>query len=202
MTTQPPNLTTAETETSQPSAATAGTGPDTAVATETFWAALDLSPLDLVNAIAAIAAVLVALLAIRYARQAAEYQLRAATAFENASIRNQQMEVFSVHARFQERMRELQSRLPANVNEPDWSPSHAEKRIVRLYWYAVFDEWLAAKHMGLDAAWLWDDLYRHGVKGALALPAFSKEFDEMIDGEVTFLGRLDFIDEVKKLRVG
>lgn len=84
----------------------------------------------------------------------------------------------------------------------DWKPSDDEKRNVRLYWYAVLDEWVATTCFKTETEFMWDELYRNGVVGALSMPngVFEEVLCDMIGSGTTFLGkRAEFIAEINAI---
>jgi hypothetical protein len=109
--------------------------------------------------------------------------------------------LMDVHIKFQNDMRALQKLLPADVNKPDWIPATDEHdRVLYLYWYLVFDEWMVCKksNYGLDT--LWDQFYANGVMSALRMAAFKKKLEKLLEGESSFLGLgREFRDDINDL---
>jgi hypothetical protein len=69
-----------------------------------------------------------------------------------------------------------------------------------MYWYAVFDEWLATVKLGANTQHMWTEYYRNGVKGALSIQAFEDELRDMMTGSTSFLGKpKEFTDELAKI---
>jgi hypothetical protein len=94
-----------------------------------------------------------------------------------------------IHSKFQSEMREIQKSLPASVNDENWQPSTPkEKRLLTMYWYLVFDEWLICTRGDKTLQSLWNTYYINGVKSALRMAAFKKEIEVLMSGESTFLG--------------
>ncbi|MEO1255655.1 MAG: hypothetical protein AAFY41_12360 [Bacteroidota bacterium] len=117
--------------------------------------------MNIVAIIAAVAAVFAAIAAVVSAR-ASRQQI--------SHLR--EVSVLEAHSQFQSAIREIQKSLPPEVNEDGWQPTKQEKRIIRMYWYAVFDEWLWTRELCPLYRRLWDEVYRHGVEGGMRNPAF------------------------------
>lgn len=147
-----------------------------------------------------LAAVLISLFATIAAFMASRQAKRAANISEHHSSQSMKNEILSMHINFQTEIRNLQKQLPPEVNDSGWVPSKQEKRIIRMYWYAVFDEWLASVKIGANIKHMWDEYYRNGVTGAMTNGAFVDELRVMIAGPTTFLGKpKDFTDELKAI---
>jgi len=148
--------------------------------------------IQLVSLLATVAAAVAAALAAKDSR-------RAVMITDEHASQTMKNEVLQLHIHFQTQIRELQKLLPPEVNDAGWKPSVAEKRTIRMYWYAVFDEWLSTTRLGSNTKHMWDDYYRNGVKGAFKNHAFVEELREMFDGPTVFLGALDFRDELNAI---
>jgi len=105
------------------------------------------------------------------------------------------------HTIMQGRIREIQRKFSSDVNSPDtWNPTIEEKRLIRLYWYAVFDEWIVCCQENKAMKKLWNQYYRSGTKSALKNRHFLEDLKHMFDGESTLNGlRNEFKDEINSI---
>ncbi|WP_320179502.1 hypothetical protein [Roseovarius pacificus] len=147
-----------------------------------------------------LATVFAAFLAAMAAYLSARESRRSADISERHSAQSMTNEILQMHINFQTEIRSLQRLLPAEVNDAGWEPTREEKRVIRMYWYAVFDEWLATIKLGANTQHIWSEYYRNGVKGALLNQAFENELRDMLTGSTTFLGRpKEFTDELSTI---
>jgi len=132
---------------------------------------------------------IIALIAVAAAVFAAIGAILSAWASRKQVSLSQDVSVLEAHRQFQSTIRDIQKSLPPEVNEDGWQPTKQEKRIIRMYWYAVFDEWLWTQELSPLYKRLWDEVYRHGVKGGMRNQAFKAELDDMLSGPTVFAGR-------------
>jgi len=106
-----------------------------------------------------------------------------------------------IHSRFQSEIRTIQQKFSAGVNDPEnWKPTQEEKRYIRMYWYAVFDEWLVTHKEDKSLMSLWDSYYAKGVSSALKNPHFVGDLRIFFDGESALFGyRADFRETINHL---
>lgn len=87
------------------------------------------------------------------------------------------MHIIDTHHRFQAEIRRLQEMMPHDVNGSRIVFDPKERRVVRLYWYAVIDEWFTCKvnNRSPEIHQLWTN-FAWGAKSALEhLPLFASE---------------------------
>lgn len=106
-----------------------------------------------------------------------------------------------VHSRFQSDIRSIQRQFTAAVNDPaNWKPTPEEKRYIRMYWYAVFDEWLVTHKEDRSLIGLWNKYYANGVVSALKNPHFVEDVKVFFDGESALFGhRTEFREAINEL---
>jgi len=114
-------------------------------------------------------------------------------------ISQKKVHLIDVHTRFQATIRGLQDRMPPDINERLFL-SKEEKRIIRLYWYAVFDEWITCDVRSNDKHLkeLWTSFAWGAKSGIEHIPAFASEFVRFRAGKPYLLGTHDkFFKEVE-----
>ncbi len=95
----------------------------------------------------------------------------------------------NLHNQFQSAIRDIQEKLPATVNDKNYTPTTEEKRIISMYWYAIFDEWYICKKQSEFYSDLWDGFYVKGLESAFKIDAFKNRIEEMFEkGESSFMG--------------
>lgn len=145
----------------------------------------------LINAIVAIANAIVAVVSLVTLRN-----------YFSEDSRRRKKEVFDARSRmyieFQSRFRELQSKLPAAINDENFSPTPDQKRLIRIYWYMVFDEWFACNmHDDLRDMWSY---YARGVESGLDLKSFRDELISFYLSNPSLFGLADkFFSEISEI---
>ncbi len=85
--------------------------------------------------------------------------------------------LIDTHNRFQAEIRRLQERMPHDINGSRIVFEPEERRVVRLYWYAVVDEWFTCKvnNRSPEIQQLWTN-FAWGAKSAIEhVPLFASE---------------------------
>lgn len=116
-----------------------------------------------------------------------------------AFIAQKKVHLIDVHTRFQTTIRNLQDRMCPEINEK-LVLTKEEKRIIRLYWYAVFDEWITCEFRSNDKHLkeLWTSFAWGAKSGIEHIPAFASEFVRFRAGKPYLLGTHDkFFKEVE-----
>jgi len=94
------------------------------------------------------------------------------------------------------RARELQSRMPTDINDADWKPTPEQWRTLELYWYLTFDIWAVTNKI-LREHDLWSSFYANGVRSALSIPRMREALDRLESS--SFMGhRREFLDELRR----
>lgn len=113
---------------------------------------------------------------------------------------NHEAQILNLHRQSSAEIRDIQRLLPEEVNDEDWVPSKDQERILRMYWYLIFDEWLWSKKLAKNAGHMWDNYYWHGVQSALEKYAFRSALLMMYDQKTTFFGqREEFADVINEI---
>lgn len=146
-----------------------------------------------VQAAGCLATAAAAYFALRAVR-AAERQVAVMGTQHEQELLSRRMEIYTY---FQRRFHDIQKQLPEGVNAPGWVPAANEDRLLTLYWYLVFDEWVTCTKGGVNLSFLWTEYYVNGVRSALKIPAFRAKLNEMVARKTSFLGKSgEFYDAV------
>lgn len=119
-----------------------------------------------------------------------------------AEARRQNKEVFDARSRmyieFQSRFRDLQARLPSEINSDSFVPRKEHERLIRIYWYMVFDEWFACSiHDDLRPMWRY---FSRGVESAFSIKLFRDGFIDFYSSNQSLFGKSeDFFREIEEI---
>lgn len=135
------------------------------------------------------------------ASAAANLIMAAGVVFAAKSLRVQKrIHLVDLHNKFQFEIRRIQEKMPTDINERCGSFTKAEHRVIRMYWYAVFDEWMTCKYRSNDPELnqIWE-YFAWGAKSAIdKLPIFAYELVDLRRVNPYLLGTHDkFFQEVE-----
>lgn len=131
---------------------------------------------------------------------AANVVMAAGVVIAAKSFRTQKkIHLIDLHTRYQQAIRNIQEKLPHDINERIVL-TREERRIIRLYWYTVFDEWFTCGYLFEDRELngLWSNFAWGAKSGIEHIPAFASEFVRFRSGKPYLLGTYDkFFQELE-----
>ena len=102
-------------------------------------------------------------------------------------------ENLEIHVEVVNAIRHHQSLLPANIHDPDFAMTEEVSRRIRMFWFAIFDEWFVCRTEGKFMTYYWDKYYKYGLYPVMKRPVFTQAIKKMIEiDQITFLGQVEF----------
>jgi hypothetical protein len=146
----------------------------------------------LITAISAFGATVFAYLSVKNLRKQVEVH-------ESKLDQERKFRKMEIHSRLVNQGREIQSRLPNNVNDTNYEPSENDIRQINMFWYHIFDEWSICYDNESELRELWDRYYSQGVKSALKIKTFREGIENLLKTSDLFGKSDQFYEEINRL---